>query len=234
MAIARGELILVNPPNRIEEHDLDEIYTLRDAPMTKVFPTFRYIIPDKFDLDFSDTGNLVYIQAIDPHLPNNTNTVLLVYRTGLPAVSSLYDVYNLDHRYDELLIDVTGSFSDYIAIAYGSTLKMFRQYEIPILVLEDSFLDFTFNISYTNDPLNRYQYPQRISVKTANYPEDIIVNNSKLNTSDYLGKQIKYEEKYTRENTFDDSTWFNGSIINYTLLQCDECNKKIKVVNHVN
>jgi hypothetical protein len=111
---------------------------------------------------------------------------------------------------------------------------MFRQYEIPILVLEDSFLDFTFNISYTNDPLNRYQYPQRISVKTANYPEDIIVNNSKLNTSDYLGKQIKYEEKYTRENTFDDSTWFNGSIINYTLLQCDECNKKIKVVNHVN
>jgi hypothetical protein len=68
MAIARGELILVNPPNTIEEHDLDELYTLRDAPMTKVFPTFGYIIPENFDLDFSDTGNLIYIQAIDPKL----------------------------------------------------------------------------------------------------------------------------------------------------------------------
>lgn len=128
MGIARGELILVNPPNTIEEHDLDEIYTLRDAPMTKVFPTFGYVIPDKFDLDFSDNGNLIYIQAIDPKLPEATNSIIMVYRTGYPAVSSLYDVFHLYQRYDDILIDATGSFGDYVAVAFGSILTMFRQY----------------------------------------------------------------------------------------------------------
>ena len=69
MAIARGELILVNPPDRIEEHDLDDLYFRRDVPMTKVYPTFGYKIQDKFQLDFSDTGNLVYITGIDTKLP---------------------------------------------------------------------------------------------------------------------------------------------------------------------
>lgn len=99
MGIARGELILVNPPNTIEEHDLDELYTLRDAALTKVMPTFGYTIPDKFDLDFSDLGNLIYIQGIDPKLPASQNTVILVYRTGLPAVASFYDVFHLNQRY---------------------------------------------------------------------------------------------------------------------------------------
>jgi hypothetical protein len=134
MGIARGELILVNPPNTIEEHDLDEIYILRDAPMTKVYPTFGYVIPDKFDLDFSDTGNLIYIQALDPKLPVGTNSVILVYKTGLPAVSAFYDVFHLYQRHDDLLIDVTGNFGDYVAVAFGSVLMMYRQYEIPILV----------------------------------------------------------------------------------------------------
>lgn len=102
--------------------------------MTKVFPTFKYKIPDNFDLDFSDTGNLIYIQAIDPDLPSDQNTVILVYRTGQPAVASLYDVFFLYRKFDDVLIDCTGSFGDYIAVAYGSTLTMFRQYEIPILV----------------------------------------------------------------------------------------------------
>jgi hypothetical protein len=128
MAIARGELILVNPPNTIEEHDLDELYLLKDAPMTKVFPTFGYVIPDKFDLDFSDTGNLIYIQATDPKLPASQNSIIMVYRTGLPAVSSLYDVFHLNQKYDDILIDATGSFGDYVAVAFGSILMMFRQY----------------------------------------------------------------------------------------------------------
>lgn len=68
--------------------------------MTKVFPTFGYVIPDNFDLDFSDTGNLIYIQAIDPKLPADQNTVILVYRTGQPAVASLYDVFFLYRSFD--------------------------------------------------------------------------------------------------------------------------------------
>jgi hypothetical protein len=68
MAIAHGELILINPPNIIEEHDLDEIYTSRHIPFNRIYPTYGYVIPDKFDADFSDTGNLVYITAIDKNL----------------------------------------------------------------------------------------------------------------------------------------------------------------------
>lgn len=134
MGIAQGELILVNPPNTIEEHDLDEMYQTRDAPKTKSFPTFGYEIPDKFDLDFSDQGNMIYITAKDNKLPPNQNSVILVYKTGLPAVASLYDVFNLNLNYDDILIDATGNFGDYITVVYGSILTMFRQYEIPILV----------------------------------------------------------------------------------------------------
>ena len=86
------------------------------------------MIPDNFDLDASDAGNLIYITAIDPKLPNATNSVILVYRTGLPAVSSFYDVFNINGKYDDMLIDATGSFGDYIAVSLGSMLLMFRQY----------------------------------------------------------------------------------------------------------
>lgn len=99
MAIARGELILVNPPNIIEEHDLNQLYSLNNVTLTKSFPTYSYVIPDKFDLDFSDTGNLVYITAKDPKMPASKSAVILVYRTGYPAVSSFYDVFNLEGNY---------------------------------------------------------------------------------------------------------------------------------------
>lgn len=189
--------------------------------MNKVFPTFGYVIPDKFDLDFSDNGNLVYIQAIDPKLPANMNTIIMVYRTGLPAVSSLYDVFQLNQKYDDILIDATGSFGDYVTVCFGSILMMFRQYEIPLLVFEDSFSDYSFNLTYTNDPQHRFNYLSKSSVKIANYPEDIYVNDTRLNQTDFLTSQFDYSNNFTKENIFDDSTWLNGSVINYTLLNCD-------------
>jgi len=76
---------------------------------------------------------MVYITAKDTKLPASQNSVILVYKSGLPAVSSLYDVFNLNLNYDDILIDATGSFSDYITVTFGSILMMFRQYEIPIL-----------------------------------------------------------------------------------------------------
>ena len=51
-----------------------------------------------------------------------------------------------------MLIDATGNFGDYVSVTLGSMLLMFRQYEEPILVFDDSYSDFQFNISYTNDP----------------------------------------------------------------------------------
>ena len=114
--------LIVNPPNIIEEHSLLELYTTRQVPRTKNYPTYGYVIPDQFDLDFSDAGNLVYITAIDPKLPSDLNSVILVYRTGFPAVSAFYDVFHVNGKYTDMLIDATGNFGDYIAVTLGSML----------------------------------------------------------------------------------------------------------------
>jgi hypothetical protein len=37
--------------------------------MTKSYPLYNYTIPDTFDCDFSDKGDLLYITAIDKNLP---------------------------------------------------------------------------------------------------------------------------------------------------------------------
>jgi hypothetical protein len=109
---------------------------------------------------------------------------------------------------------------------------MFRQYEIPILVFEDVFGDFNFNLTFTNDPHDRYYYLTRSSIHTANYPEDIIINNTDLNKTDYLTQRVN-DTKTSFTVALDDSTWFNGSVLNYTLDGCKECNKKLNVINHV-
>ena len=68
--------------------------------MTKRLPTYNYTIPDRFDCDFSDTGDLLYITALDRNLPTNQNSVILVYRSRSAAVTSLYDVFHINGRYD--------------------------------------------------------------------------------------------------------------------------------------
>jgi len=79
----------------------------------------------------------------------------------------------------------------------------------------------------------RYYYVSRSEVKIANYPEDIVVNDTRLNTSDYLSSQLNYNKSKQRI-PLDDYHWFNGSVLNYTLLDCPECNGKFSVINHVN
>jgi len=60
------------------------------------------VIPDTFQVDFSDNGNLVYITALDKALPEGQNTVVMVYRSGFPAVASFYDVFHLNATYEDL------------------------------------------------------------------------------------------------------------------------------------
>lgn len=151
MAISRDSLVLVNPPNIIEEHSLFEIFKTKDAMMVRTYPIFNYTIPDSFDLDFSDQGDLIYITAEDKNLPDTQNSVILVYRAGLPAASVFYDVFHINGKYDDMLIDATGNFGDYVSVTLGSMLTIFRQYQQPILVFDDSYNDFEFNITYGND-----------------------------------------------------------------------------------
>jgi hypothetical protein len=131
-----------------------------------------------------------------------------------------------------MLIDVTGSFADYISVVTGSILMMFRQYQVPILVFENSFSDFEFNITFTNDPDLEFHYLARSKLVISNFPETIVINDSRLNQSDFLSSQVKYENKY-QEFVLDDSTWFNGSVLNYTIEDCDVCGSKFRVVNHL-
>jgi hypothetical protein len=232
MAITKGHLVMINPPNTIEEYSLLELYTKRTTHQTKNYPLYNYTIPDKFDCDFSDEGDLLYIAALDKNLPADKNTVILVYRSAGPAVSALYDVFHVEGKYDDLLLDVTGTFADYVTYTTGSILTMFRQYMLPILVFEDNWNDFDFNITYTNDAEGKYHYLSKSSVKISNYPEKIVINESKLNESNYLTNEVSYNKQY-KEVILDDTTWFNGTVLNYTIEGCDECGQKLRVVNHV-
>ena len=74
----------MNPPNLIEEHSLRFLHSSHEANKMKTFPTYNYNIPEKFDLDFSDKGNLIYITAEDKNLPADSNSVILVYKVGVP------------------------------------------------------------------------------------------------------------------------------------------------------
>lgn len=184
-------------------------------------------------MDFSDAGDLIYITALDKNLPVEANSVILVYRAGLPAVAAFYDVYHLYRRFDEVLIDATGNFGDYVAVAVGSTLLWFRQYSIPFLVFEDSYADFDFDLAFSNDPHEKEKFLLSSNVQIANSPEKIKIMNEKLNDENFLSDQIKYEDKY-EEYKFWDHDWFNGSVINYTLdTGSDENSGKIKVENHL-
>jgi len=127
------------------------LYTRKVTHKSKSYSLYNYTIPDKFDCDFSDEGDLLYITAVDKNLPVEKNSVILVYRSATPAVAALYDVFHIEGKYDDMLIDVTGVYADYVTVALGSRLMMFRQYSIPLLVFEDNWNDFEFNITYTND-----------------------------------------------------------------------------------
>jgi hypothetical protein len=70
------------------------------------------------------------------------------------------------------------------------------------------------------------------AVKIANYPEDIVANDTQINDPDFLGNKLDYKND-DRRYYLDDATWFNGSIINYTLINCPACGNKLKVINHV-
>ena len=63
--------------------------------MTKRYPLYNYTILDKFDVDFSDKGDLLYITAIDKNLPKQKDSVILVYRSNQPAVGAFYDVFHI-------------------------------------------------------------------------------------------------------------------------------------------
>ena len=56
---------------------------------------------------------------------------VFVYRAGMPAVASLYDVIDL-FTYEQILVDASGMGIDYVSVYSGGELRVFRQYETPL------------------------------------------------------------------------------------------------------
>ena len=53
---------------------------------------------------------------------------MFVYRSGYPAVGTLYDVIELSSK-DPVLVDTTGYEIDYVSVWANNQLHIFRQYE---------------------------------------------------------------------------------------------------------
>lgn len=228
MAVNRNHLVLVNAPDIIEEWSLDFLYQRR-VVQTRTYPLYNYTIPETFDMDFSDAGDLVYITAQEKRTGEGK---VLVYRAGYPTVMTFYDVYDMNASYSETLIDATGVFCDFLVLASGSRLQVFRQFMIPLLIIYDTFSDFSFNITYKNTD-KIYRLPKS-TVKIANYPIDIKINNTQLKNQTYLDSLIDYNDDH-RYYTIRDEDWFNGTVLNFTITCESECGEggKIVLVDHV-
>lgn len=68
-------------------------------------------LPRDYVFDVSDYGNAVFVTAVN----EAENRFIHVYKSGLPAVSSLLNIVNL-FTYSSALIDVTGVSVDYITV----------------------------------------------------------------------------------------------------------------------
>ena len=59
------------------------------------------------------------------------------------------------------------------------------------------------------------------SVKVSNYPETIKVNETVKNNTNILNDMIDYHSSQRQQIMINDSEWFTGNVINYTLSGCD-------------
>ena len=59
------------------------------------------------------------------------------------------------------------------------------------------------------------------AVKISNFPEGIIVNETIKNNTNILNDMVDYHKSERQQIVINDSEWFSGNIINYTLENCD-------------
>jgi hypothetical protein len=45
----------------------------------------------------------------------------LVYRAGYPTVGSFYDVFPMNANYEDVIVEVTGTFADYVSIVHKTS-----------------------------------------------------------------------------------------------------------------
>ena len=129
-------------------------------------PLYNYTISDDFDLKASST--FVYLTVVTPH---NTSAIL-TYRTGVPSSVSLESVRDLGRKAQGLRIfnhEFPGGYiSDLVTVIEAGYLTTFQQFIEPQLMVQEVPLgDHSFNLTVTNDPMNRWFYLFRISVHSS-------------------------------------------------------------------
>lgn len=126
-----------------------------------------------------------------------------------------------------MLVDVTGSIIDFVTVVSGSTIRVFKQYELPIVVAENIFQDYSFEIEYYN--VDKENNLTQVNVRVQNWPVLVKVNDyykDIMNTRDMF---------YSGPNTlteFNDEGWYSGNVVNIKA-NCTDCGDKVIVKNHV-
>lgn len=82
--------------------------------MTKRYPLYGYKLPKDHEFDLSDYGNCVYLSTLSEGGDYN----IFVYRSGYPAVGSLYIQIDL-FAYQNILVDASGYIVDYLTVVAG-------------------------------------------------------------------------------------------------------------------
>ena len=108
--ISYHHIVVTAVPNIVKEYDISRIY-LKDVKFTKKYPLYGYKLPKSYDTDTSQYGTCIFAST----LSQAGDYQIFVYRAGLPAVGTLYDIINL-YTYKPVLLDASGSFIDYVTV----------------------------------------------------------------------------------------------------------------------
>lgn len=139
-----------------------------------------------------------------------------MYHAGRPTVATFYDIFYLDFKYEDVQIDATGVFCDYIVVGAENSITIFRQFEIPLLVFQDTWTDFSFNLSYTNAHNTDHFLLSNSTVHISNYPMEVAIKDSRLKDKNFLNSLLQYNND-EKMYVINDHNWFNGTVLNYTL-----------------
>lgn len=87
-------------------------------------------------------------------------------------------------------------------------------------MFQDTFNEFSFNLTYTNAHNTNHTFLSKSTVRSANFPVDVKIINPKLNDKDYLNSLLDYKDD-NRSYVINDRGWFNGSVVNYSI-KCED------------
>lgn len=130
IAVNKDKLIIVSEPDIIDLYTLDHIYIKHEVKYVKRLPVFGYKIQAVSDIEYSDENDLIYVNAVDP---DTNKSIILIYKTNMPAATSLYATIPLRKLYSRpgLEIEVSGFYVDFLNIKTDDGFTLYRVWSVP-------------------------------------------------------------------------------------------------------